>query len=116
MLFRSIGFNLWNWTAPQIPYLAQGTVVPPNKEFMAVLGDNTREHEVVSPLSTIKEANKEALLEVLSALGLTGGGGNGETIVVKLVVDGRTLADVVVNEGKVRQMSTGQNMFALGGI
>lgn len=101
-----------------VPYLAQGTVVPPNKEFMAVLGDNTREHEVVSPLSTIKEANKEALLEVLSALGLTGGGGggNGETIVVKLVVDGRTLADVVVNEGKVRQMSTGQNMFALGGI
>jgi len=114
--YSSIGFNLWNWTAPQIPYLAQGTVVPPNKEFMAVLGDNTREHEVVSPLSTIKEANKEALLEVLSALGLTGGGGNGETIVVKLVVDGRTLADVVVNEGKVRQMSTGQNMFALGGI
>ncbi len=99
-----------------IPHLAQGTIVPPNREFMAVLGDNTREHEVVSPLSTIKEANKEALLEVLSALGLTGGGGNGETIVVKLVVDGRTLADVVVNEGKVRQMSTGQNMFALGGI
>lgn len=98
-----------------IPHLAQGTVVPPNKEFMAVLGDNTREHEVVSPLSTIKEANKEALLEVLSALGLTGGGGNGETIVVKLVVDGRTLTDVVVNEGKVRQMSTGQNPFALGG-
>lgn len=101
-----------------IPHLAQGTIVPPNREFMAVLGDNTREHEVVSPLSTIKEANKEALLEVLSALGLTGGGrgGNSETIVVKLVVDGRTLADVVVNEGKVRQMSTGQNMFALGGI
>lgn len=39
-----------------IPRLAQGTVVPPNKEFMAILGDNTKEHEVVSPLSTIQEA------------------------------------------------------------
>ena len=39
-----------------IPRLAQGTVVPPNKEFMAILGDNTKEHEIVSPLSTIEQA------------------------------------------------------------
>lgn len=59
-------------TAPQIPYLAKGTVVPRNAgEFAAILGDNKREAEVVSPLSTMKQAmmdalrNPEIMVEVL---------------------------------------------------
>lgn len=51
-----------------LPALATGTVVPANYgEFLAILGDNTSETEVVSPLSTIKQA----LAEVM---GETGGG------------------------------------------
>lgn len=47
-----------------IPHLASGTVVPrQSKEFMAILGDNNRESEVVSPLSTMKQAFKEAMAE-----------------------------------------------------
>ncbi len=47
-----------------IPRLATGTVVPNNSgEFLAMLGDNKRETEVVSPLSTMKEALSEALAE-----------------------------------------------------
>lgn len=49
---------------PEIPHLAQGTVVPANYgEFLAVLGDNRREQEVVSPISTMKKALLEALAE-----------------------------------------------------
>lgn len=49
---------------PQIPRLATGTVVPANYgEFLAVLGDNKRETEVVSPVSTMKQAFLEALAE-----------------------------------------------------
>ena len=45
-----------------IPRLATGTVVPPNAgEFAAILGDNKKETEVVSPLSTIKQAVREEL-------------------------------------------------------
>lgn len=44
-----------------IPKLATGTVVPPNREFLSILGDNKREPEVVSPLSTIRRAVAEAL-------------------------------------------------------
>lgn len=55
---------------PKIPKLAQGTVVPPNHEFLAVLGDNTKEHEIVSPLSTMKQAFTEAMIEM---------GGTGQT-------------------------------------
>ena len=50
--------------APKIPKLATGTVVPANYgNFLAMLGDNKREPEVVSPLSTMKQAFKEALSE-----------------------------------------------------
>ncbi len=72
------------FTSYSIPRLARGTVVPPNREFMAVLGDNNRETEVVSPLSTMREAESDALREFE---------GN-QTI--NLVVDGQTLARVVV--------------------
>lgn len=48
---------------PQIPYLAQGTVVPANYgNFLAVLGDNKREPEVVSPISDIEKAVENVLL------------------------------------------------------
>ena len=39
-----------------IPYLAQGAVIPPNREFMAVLGDQKHGTNVETPLSTIQEA------------------------------------------------------------
>ena len=46
----------------KIPRLATGTVVPASYgEFLAVLGDNKRETEVVSPLSTIKQAVAEVM-------------------------------------------------------
>lgn len=52
------------FTRIQIPKLATGTVVPANYgEFAAILGDNKRETEVVSPLSTMKQALIEALAE-----------------------------------------------------
>lgn len=58
------GFSIPTMTAPQIPYLAKGTVVPRNAgEFAAILGDNKRETEVVSPLSTMKQAMMDALRE-----------------------------------------------------
>ena len=62
---RSIrSYRMPAMTAPQIPYLAKGTVVPRNAgEFAAILGDNKRETEVVSPLSTMKQAMMDALRE-----------------------------------------------------
>lgn len=71
------------------PALATGTVVPPNREFMAVLGDNKREPEVVSPLSTMKQAFVEALQES-GALNKGQSGGP-----VYLQLDGKTLARLI---------------------
>lgn len=52
----TLGFNIRTMTAPQIPYLAQGTVIPPNQEFLAVLGDQKHGTNIEAPLSTIQEA------------------------------------------------------------
>ncbi len=51
-----LGFSISHITAPQIPYLAQGAVIPPNREFMAVLGDQTSGTNVEAPLATIQQA------------------------------------------------------------
>ena len=46
-----------------VPGLAQGGVIPPNQPFLAMLGDNRNEPEIVSPYSTIKQATSEAMAE-----------------------------------------------------
>lgn len=48
---------------PQIPYLAQGAVLPPNKPFMAMVGDQKNGTNVEAPLATIQEALVNALAE-----------------------------------------------------
>ena len=66
---KSFSVDLPDIDLPRIPYLAQGTVIPANYgNFLAMLGDNKRETEVVSPISTMKQAMLEALAEA---------GGNG---------------------------------------
>ena len=41
---------------PKIPALAQGAVLPPNKPFMAMVGDQRHGTNIEAPLSTIQEA------------------------------------------------------------
>ena len=56
-----VGFNISTLTAPQIPYLAQGAVIPANREFLAVLGDQRSGTNVEAPLDTIKQAVAEVM-------------------------------------------------------
>ena len=44
-----------------IPRLAQGAVIPPNREFLAVLGDQKHGTNIEAPLSTIEEAVENVL-------------------------------------------------------
>ena len=41
---------------PKIPLLAQGAVLPPNRPFMAMVGDQRHGTNIEAPLSTIQEA------------------------------------------------------------
>lgn len=53
---KEFGFNLKTISYPQIPYLAQGAVLPANKPFLAVVGDQKHGTNVEAPLATIEEA------------------------------------------------------------
>ena len=99
------GFNLKTLTAPKIPRLATGTVVPANYgEFLAILGDNTREAEVVSPISAMKQAFKEAMTEM-------GGAGTG-TINLNVYLEGRQIHSEVVRQDRQYKKETGKSAFA----
>lgn len=62
-----LGLKPFSWlptiSVPQIPQLAQGAVIPPNKEFLAVLGDQKNGTNIETPLSTMVQAFKQALNE-----------------------------------------------------
>ena len=53
---KTFGFNIKPITAPQIPYLAQGAVLPANKPFLAMVGDQRHGTNIEAPLTTIQEA------------------------------------------------------------
>lgn len=85
---NKFGFNIPRISEVRIPRLAAGAVIPPNREFLAVLGDQSSGTNVEAPLSTIEQAVENVLAR--------SGGMNSGPIEVKLVVDSKTLARVVV--------------------
>ena len=85
------------------PGMASGSVVPPRAgEFLAVLGDNNKETEVVSPLSTMRQA----MLEALNANGGYGGGGD---IEAHIYLDGKELGASMVKFTRSEKKRTGKN-------
>lgn len=87
----------------KLPRLAQGGVIPPNKEFLAVLGDQKRGTNIEAPLDTIKQGVKEVLAE----MGGTGGVQMPESIKVYLS-NNRAIAEAVWDEEEKRYKQTGR--------
>lgn len=56
-----LGFKIPELSKVSIPRLAQGAVIPPNKEFMAMLGDQSHGTNIEAPLDTIKQAVAEVM-------------------------------------------------------
>ena len=84
-----------------IPRLAQGAVIPPNSEFMAILGDQKKGTNIEAPLDTIKQA----LAETLSQFG---GGDNGDIVIN---IDGTEIFRVVRKQSRIYENSTGLKAF-----
>lgn len=94
-----------------IPGYATGQVIPRTmQKHLAWLGDNNRETEVVSPLSTIEQAVINAMAKVNGAANT----GSGNTYSVKAIANTGVIFEMIIEEGKARLMSTGINPFDLG--
>lgn len=61
---KSFGFSIGTISAPQIPMLAQGAVLPANKPFLAMLGDQRSGTNIEAPLATIEQAVANVMGEV----------------------------------------------------
>ena len=83
-----------------IPRLAQGAVIPPNREFMAVLGDQKSGTNIETPLATMVQAFKRALAE-------SGYSGSNEAV---LVLDKDVLGKVVYRLNKAEGTRIGVNL------
>ena len=64
---KRFGFNIQELTAPNIPYLAKGAVLPANKPFLAVVGDQRHGTNVEAPLSTIQDAVRLELQDMIDS-------------------------------------------------
>ncbi len=98
------GVKLSKISTISLPRLSTGTVVPANfGEFAAILGDNKREPEVVSPLSTIEKAVDNVMSKYA---------GGSENINVVVTLDGEVVYRNVVKRNKRNTKLTGKNALA----
>ncbi len=106
---KSFGISIPSIPETKIPRLAQGAVIPPNREFMAVLGDQRHGNNLEAPEDLIRKIVREesgggdgqvvmllqSLLEAVKA---------GHIIMVDKAVLGRTardgIDDITIKSGK----------------
>lgn len=86
-------------TIGKIPHLASGAVIPPNQEFLAVLGDQRSGNNIEAPEGLIRKIVREE------------SGGKASTYRFVAQLDRKIIFDETISEGKLRQMQTGQNQF-----
>ena len=99
---ESFGFHLSTVRTPQIPYLAQGAVLPANKPFMAVVGDQKHGTNIEAPLSTIQEAVALVMHDQISAMMAGFEALLEENRALRQTVEGIEVGDSVIGQAAAR--------------
>lgn len=102
------GFNLSKVEFDRVNFgriekLANGAVIPPNNEFLAVLGDQKRGVNIETPLQTMIDAFNMALNSRESST-------NHGSVEIVLEVDGREFGRAVVELGKLENKRIGTSL------
>lgn len=100
------GVNITTVGEIQIPRLAKGAVIPANKEFLAVLGDQKNGRNLELPESLLRQIVREE----------SGNGkNNGGTFIIQLVLKGKVIGEEAVEyvNGVIRK--TGKSPIKQGG-
>ena len=97
-----LGFHFSIPSIPEvtIPRLAKGAVIPPNREFLAVLGDQKSGTNIETPLSTMVQAFRQAMSDM--------GYGGEQTVILQ--VDKDQLGKVVYKLNKTETRRIGVNL------
>ena len=106
---KSMSLGLKTVSLPSVPYLAKGAVLPANKPFLAVVGDQKNGTNVEAPLSTIEEA----VANVLGA-GLAGqDDANALLRQILAAIEGITVGDETIGRAARRYE---RRMAVMGGV
>ena len=97
------GFNIPN--IGTIPYLAKGAVIPPRSEFLAVLGDQKQGNNIEAPEGLIREIIDDAFARHQQ--------NSGNVYNISAQAKGKTIFELVLEEGRLSQDRTGRNPFLL---
>lgn len=97
---KSFGINISPVSEVKLPRLATGAVIPPNREFLAVLGDQKSGTNIETPLATMVQAFRQALAD---------GGYSGGSEAV-LVLDKEVLGKVIYKLNKAEGNRIGVNL------
>ncbi len=103
---KSFGFDLKKVSAPKIPYLATGAVIPPNAPFLALMGEQKNGTNLEAPESLIRKIVREESGRNQQ---------NGGTYQFTAMINRRVLFDEMMTEAQLRMMANGKNPYtALG--
>ena len=97
----SIGGSKFGFSIPTIPKLANGAVIPPNQEFLAILGDQKRGVNIETPLDTMLQAFRGALAEF--------GDYNGGDIIIPIYINNELSSEEIIRRQDIaRYRSNGK--------
>lgn len=104
------GLKPFDWmptiSVPQIPKLATGAVIPANKEFLAVLGDQKHGRNLEAPEDLIRKIVREETAKNNS--------GSGEiTVHIPVEVDGKVLFELMKKIDREEYQRTGEPSFQM---
>lgn len=99
------GINIGKLNTFSLPRLAQGAVIPANREFLAVLGDQKNGRNLEGPESLFRQIVREE----------SGGNRNGQPIVVQIMLNGKVIGEETIEyiNGIIRK--TGKTPIRQGG-
>lgn len=103
---QSFGFHIATLSTPNIPYLAQGAVLPANRPFLAVVGDQRHGTNVEAPLKTIQDAVAVVMEDHINAM-MTGFQALlDEQRMLRQTVEGIEIGDRVIGQAAQRYNRT----------
>ena len=94
-----------NFQQYEIPALARGAVIPPNREFLAVLGDQKNGTNIEAPVSEIEAAVARGMQKYI------GTGGGQQTVILE--VDKKVLGRVTYQANKEENRRIGVNLVGV---
>ena len=107
--------NIRTINVPQIPYLAKGAVLPANRPFLAVVGDQRHGTNVEAPLATIQEAVALVMDDHIAAMMAGFQALLNEQRATRQTIEGIQIGDTVIGQAVDRYRSKMAIVHGTGG-